>query len=56
MLKDPDIVEALKSKDSSDELDDLLTTIEITAEDDLQSLSAKHQAQMVKIVKHFNTK
>ena len=50
-------MEALKTKKStSGELGDLLTAIEITDDDDMKSLSAKHQAQLVKIVKHFNTK
>lgn len=56
MMKSPEVKEALTGKSDDEELEELLAAIEITDDDDLNSLSKKQQAQMTKVVKYFTKK
>jgi hypothetical protein len=55
LLKDPEVLKELKNE-ASDELEDLLSEIEITDDDTIETVSKKYSAKLQKIVKHFNTK
>jgi len=56
MMKSQEVKEALSGKSDNDELEELVQAIEITEDDDLQSLSKKQQAQISKLVKYFTKK
>lgn len=56
MMKNPEVKEALHGKSDDEELEELLQAVDITDDDDLQSLTKKQSAQLTKVVKYFTKK
>lgn len=55
LLKDPEVAKALE-KQNDDELEKLLSPLDISDEDTMESLTQKQQKQLAKVVTYFNNK